>query len=264
MPDKYAVADSGTRRDFTTGAHRDMAEGKGRFDLLPYWSLMELAKHYEAGAKKYDDNNWRKGIPLKVFFDSAMRHLAKLAMGYTDERHDLAALWNIACYIETARRIDLGLLPVTLRDFPHVRMPYYPAMEAPVKTTPPPEPGTEVSPTPPWTPPTREQQRAYIEDLKKLNFAPNACAEALDILEDEWSLEECRKPLDIEGNTVADPRPPAGWPYKQGGPSLGPCGQGSCGAHAIRELEKEQHDEVVRETAAAMEEERNKYFLGPE
>ena len=32
-----AIKDSGSRREFETGAVRDMAEGKGRMDLLP-WS----------------------------------------------------------------------------------------------------------------------------------------------------------------------------------------------------------------------------------
>ena len=34
------IVDSGTRRDFGTGAVRDMAEGKGRMDLLP-WDVLE-------------------------------------------------------------------------------------------------------------------------------------------------------------------------------------------------------------------------------
>ena len=33
------ILDSGTRRDFGTGAVRDMAEGKGRMDLLP-WDII--------------------------------------------------------------------------------------------------------------------------------------------------------------------------------------------------------------------------------
>ena len=42
------ILDSGTRRDFGTGAVRDMAEGKGRMDLLPwdvlaYWFAKNLA-----------------------------------------------------------------------------------------------------------------------------------------------------------------------------------------------------------------------------
>ena len=55
------IKDSGERTMFDTGAVRDMHEGKGRFDLLPMCVLMRLAKHYEAGAKKYEERGWEKG-----------------------------------------------------------------------------------------------------------------------------------------------------------------------------------------------------------
>lgn len=96
------IKDSGTRREFETGAVRDIQEGKGRCDLLPLdvvadilddaiieliskfektsdtnhlidilhrletihpkWNdtetiLLEVAKHFEAGAKKYGECN---------------------------------------------------------------------------------------------------------------------------------------------------------------------------------------------------------------
>lgn len=116
--DNYAVKDSGNRREFSTGAVRDMAEGKGRMDLLPFYSLLELSKHMEAGAKKYGDENWRKGIPLRTYLDSAMRHLMKFALGQRDERHDLAAAWNVLCLIETASMIERGILPPDLGNLP--------------------------------------------------------------------------------------------------------------------------------------------------
>lgn len=116
------LKDSGDRHTFNNGAQRDMGGGKGRMDLLPYFSMIELAKHFEDGANKYSDNNWRRGIPLSVYFDSAMRHMAKAAMGWDDEPHMRAVLWNIACFIETKERIRLGDLPKDLDDFPHVVM----------------------------------------------------------------------------------------------------------------------------------------------
>lgn len=116
------IKDSGTRRAFDTGSQRDAQEGKGRMDLLPFYSIWELAKHFENGAKKYDANNWRLGQPLSTYYDSAMRHLLKVGMDYQDEAHMTAALWNIACYIETKKRIEMGQLPKELDDFPYVRM----------------------------------------------------------------------------------------------------------------------------------------------
>ena len=146
------LKDSGSRREFGTGAVRDMNVGKGRCDLLPldvikdlfgidstsrhfmqclsdfqktgdttylheaihlimvsdkyfpdlYTALLELAIHFEEGAKKYNDNNWKLGIPTKVYIDSALRHYFKLLRGDTDEPHHRAVLWNLVCCIWTA------------------------------------------------------------------------------------------------------------------------------------------------------------------
>jgi len=47
--------DSGYRRTTKTGAQRDRAEGKGRYDLLPVAAIDRLAKQLEKGALKYGD-----------------------------------------------------------------------------------------------------------------------------------------------------------------------------------------------------------------
>ncbi len=106
------LKDSGNRREFETGAVRDMQEGKGRCDLLPACALLRLSKHYEAGAKKYEARNWEKGIPISVMIDSAMRHLLKYMDGQTDEDHLAAVAWNIlgAMWMEE-KRPDLQDLP---------------------------------------------------------------------------------------------------------------------------------------------------------
>lgn len=148
IDDVPRIKDSGARRDFGTGAVRDISEGKGRCDLLPLDSvaylyqveprgeilraierfksikevnslshaiyrfceaeygdtgtmLLELSKHFEEGAKKYGDNNWKKGIPLHCYIDSAVRHLIKHFRGDTDEPHDRAFVWNLVCAIWT-------------------------------------------------------------------------------------------------------------------------------------------------------------------
>lgn len=136
------LKDSGARRDFGTGAVRDVADGKGRCDLLPLdiltsprgtaatdyvllnidtymkigntrylhraieefckltgWDhctmLLEVSKQYEDGARKYGDNNWRKGIPVHCYIDSALRHYIKFCRGDKDEPHDRAVCWNL-------------------------------------------------------------------------------------------------------------------------------------------------------------------------
>ena len=124
MGDEKKILDSGARQEFGTGSVRDTSEGKGRFDLLPFYSLLKVAQHFEEGSKKYNLNNWRKGQPLSRYFDSAQRHLAKFAMGFEDEPHLAAAIWNLLCLIETEKRIEMEQLPKELKDFPYVRMEF--------------------------------------------------------------------------------------------------------------------------------------------
>ena len=144
--DKPRILDSGNRREFASGAVRDIQEGKGRCDLLPldvvadylnsatlgyianfqdsgdtdelleclhsfqedhYFKsstmLLEVSIHFEEGAKKYGDNNWRKGIDVRCYIDSAVRHYLKFLRGDKDEPHDRAFCWNILCAIWTCK-----------------------------------------------------------------------------------------------------------------------------------------------------------------
>lgn len=94
------IKDSGDRRKFKSGAVRDMSEGKGRMDLLPWAAIMEVSKHCENGAKKYGEHNVDKGLATHSFCDSAARHLAKYMDGWDDEPHLLAAAWNILYAIQ--------------------------------------------------------------------------------------------------------------------------------------------------------------------
>lgn len=94
------IKDSGERTQFESGAVRDMHEGKGRMDLLPWAAIMEVSKHCEAGAKKYGEHNVDRGIPTSSLCDSGMRHLAKYLDGWTDENHLVAAAWNLLWALE--------------------------------------------------------------------------------------------------------------------------------------------------------------------
>lgn len=141
------IKDSGERRQFDTGAVRDIQEGKGRPTLMPlqvvsrllgkqtgdyifqsiaaftekgetrylYAALLkfvtiayggepetmilEVAIHFEEGAKKYGENNWQQGLPVNCYLDSAIRHYLKYRRGDKDEPHDRAFVWNIMCCI---------------------------------------------------------------------------------------------------------------------------------------------------------------------
>ena len=110
------LPDSGERIEFKTGAVRDTTIGKGRYDLLSPIAIKRLAQHYENGSIKYDDRNWEKGMPLKRFLDSAIRHLFQLLDGDDQEDHAAAAMWNIAGFIHIQEKIRRGELPSKLAE----------------------------------------------------------------------------------------------------------------------------------------------------
>lgn len=150
------IKDSGNRREFDSGAVRDMQEGKGRCDLMPLdvvgrillthencdkviisialfqenpevaylynaldefaefrgWDkptmLLEVAKHFEEGCAKYGEDNWRKGLPVKSYINSGVRHYLKWLRGDDDEPHDRAFCWNVMCGIWTYEHCKEG------------------------------------------------------------------------------------------------------------------------------------------------------------
>jgi hypothetical protein len=89
------IKDSGDRSVYPTGAVRDNGEGKGRFDLISGQGLLRLARWYEMGAKKYEDRNFEKGMPISRYVSAAMRHAVKYMMGCNDEDHAAACAWNM-------------------------------------------------------------------------------------------------------------------------------------------------------------------------
>lgn len=82
-------------RIFSTNAIRDSSEGKGDMVSVPWEAILRLSRHYQEGAKRYERWNYRKGIPVSSFIDSACRHLAKYQCGCDDEDHLAAAAFNV-------------------------------------------------------------------------------------------------------------------------------------------------------------------------
>lgn len=104
------------KEQFETGAVRDTRKNKGRYDLIP-WSVIQLvALRFEEGARRYGDRNWEKGQPLSRYLDSCFRHLIQHVEGKTDERHDVAAIWNLIAMSWTSDKIKDGTLPASLDD----------------------------------------------------------------------------------------------------------------------------------------------------
>ena len=133
------IKDSGERQSFKSGAVRDTSRGKGRLDLVPLsvlaklmkdnvityiaqfqatrevkwlyaildetmkedkpYMVLELSKHFEKGAIKYDVDNWKKGISTSSYIDSGTRHYLKHLNGEDDENHFVAFQWNFLCLI---------------------------------------------------------------------------------------------------------------------------------------------------------------------
>lgn len=112
------VQDSGKRQEFNTGSKRDSNEGKPRYDLIPPIPLYRLAMHFANGAKKYGDDNWTKGQPLRRYIESLERHLEKVKLGLEDEDHESAVVWNMMAYIHTKTMIECGELPKELDNMP--------------------------------------------------------------------------------------------------------------------------------------------------
>ncbi len=107
-----ALEETEPMRHFTTGAVRDSAIGKGRYDLLPFAAIHALAKHQERGAIHYGERNVDKGLPQSSLIDSAIRHLSLYVQGDAEDYHLVAALWNIAWACEQeAKRPHLIDLP---------------------------------------------------------------------------------------------------------------------------------------------------------
>ena len=56
-------------------------EGKPKWALVHYGSLIPMIKVLEFGALKYAPNNWKKPMPLDEILESMQRHLAALMDG---------------------------------------------------------------------------------------------------------------------------------------------------------------------------------------
>lgn len=90
-------------RIFDTGAQRDTADGKLRMSLMPVQEMQRVMRRYLDGGTKYGYNNWMNGMPLSVYYDSAMRHMLAWWQGDNSEDHAAAAAWNMLCAMWTEK-----------------------------------------------------------------------------------------------------------------------------------------------------------------
>ncbi|MBQ7673538.1 MAG: hypothetical protein IJT36_03315 [Alphaproteobacteria bacterium] len=71
--------------------------------------MLEVSHLYEEGANKYGENNWKKGMPLKVYLDSGIRHYLKALRGDNDEPHYRGFVWNILGCLWTMHHVKGAL-----------------------------------------------------------------------------------------------------------------------------------------------------------
>jgi len=73
-------------------------DGKARWGLVHWKSLIPLVQVLEFGAKKYSEWNWSKGLDRKEILESMMRHLTALMDGEEfDSESKLHHIGHIMC-----------------------------------------------------------------------------------------------------------------------------------------------------------------------
>lgn len=85
------------RTTSSTGGQKGVKDA--RFDLIPVEALTKLATHYGVGARKYDDNQWRKGYEWSKSYAALQRHLTAWWGGEdidaeTGSSHITAVAWH--------------------------------------------------------------------------------------------------------------------------------------------------------------------------
>lgn len=85
-----------------------------RYDLIPTGPLLELAKHYGRGGKKYDDRNWEGGYEWSKSYAALQRHANAFWAGEdideeTGTPHVIAVAWHafaLAEFMNTHKELD--------------------------------------------------------------------------------------------------------------------------------------------------------------
>ena len=106
--------------------------GKPRYDLIPPAPYKALAQHSAAGATKYLDRNWEKGMPWGTCLRAAESHLTEWKLGHPLDpvdpkmpegyraHHLISAIWNLMVLYEYERRaIGTDDRPVAQFDNPY-------------------------------------------------------------------------------------------------------------------------------------------------
>lgn len=107
---EYRDAEQSEFHTAESGAQKDLGT-KPRVDLIPSEMIESVAEVLTYGAKKYDDNNWRKGLKHSIHYAAAMRHMLQFWRGVDLDnesgihhiKHAMTNLGMIITNIETGR-----------------------------------------------------------------------------------------------------------------------------------------------------------------
>jgi len=73
-------------------------EGKPRWSLVHYESIVPMIRVLEFGADKYEAENWKKGLETKEILESMQRHLTSLMDGEEyDKESGISHMGHIQC-----------------------------------------------------------------------------------------------------------------------------------------------------------------------
>lgn len=82
-------------REFATGATRDDDTDKPEYGgflsptVLHRFGLYMLKHQLQADGKRRNSDNWKKGIPVRAYYESLLRHVVDLGL-HMEDRPDLA------------------------------------------------------------------------------------------------------------------------------------------------------------------------------
>lgn len=97
-------------QEFKTGAVRDEAEDKPRFDLFCPYAMEAIGAVLKEGVKHYGAFNWAKGIPLSRCMESLERHIQQFKEGKVNEDHLAHAACNIMFMLSYIERHKKGVV----------------------------------------------------------------------------------------------------------------------------------------------------------
>lgn len=85
---------SGTALNVSGSQAMRFNEGKLEWSLIDFKQLEGMVRVLQFGAKKYDRDNWKKGLPMRQQCESMMRHLVAIMSGEVRDKETGEYHWH--------------------------------------------------------------------------------------------------------------------------------------------------------------------------